>query len=311
MILRSAILSLSRNKAVEGFVRSSRLTRRAVRRFIAGEKLDEAMQVANRLAERGFKVSLDLLGEHVATEAEADAALQEYLRVVCAIRHSPHYGGWMPERINISVKLSQLGAYLSEEGCARRLHRLLCAAGDPPIFVRIDMEESALTDLSLRVFYAAFEKHRNVGIVLQSMLYRTQSDVEEAIRKRARVRIVKGAYLEPPDLAYQKKWDVDEAYYQCATRLIAEGVFPAIATHDKQMIRDIESFAIANTISSGRYEYQMLYGIRRRLQEDLKSAGKIVRVYVPYGSSWYPYFMRRLAERPANLLFFIRSLFAR
>lgn len=311
MLLRSAILSLSHNKAVEAFVRKSSLTRRVVRRFVAGENLEEAMGVANGLVQRGFKVSLDLLGEHVATEEEADAALHEYLRVLCAIRESPCYGGWMPEQINISVKLSQMGAHLGEAACASRLDRLLCAASDPPVFVRIDMEESALTDLTLRVFYSAFEKHRNVGIVLQSMLHRTIDDVEQAIRERARVRIVKGAYLEPPEIAHQKKRDVDEAYFQCATRLISDGVYPAIATHDHRMIARIESFAQSNGISSGRYEYQMLYGIRRRLQEQLKTAGKIVRVYVPYGNSWYPYFTRRLAERPANLLFFIRSLFAR
>lgn len=311
MFLRNLILALARNKAIERFVRTSRITRGVVRRFIAGETLEEALAVAEELAEKGFKVSLDLLGEHVASEAEADSALDEYLRLVSAISASPYFGGWMPERINISIKLSQLGAHLDEKRCADRLERLLAAASLHPIFIRIDMEESAMTDLTLRLLIEAHKKHKNVGTVLQSMLLRTPSDIEELIRHRIRVRIVKGAYLEPESVAFQRKKDVDQAYLACACKLIRDGIFPAIATHDANIIEKIEHFVQLEGISPGRFEYQLLYGIRRGLQEQLRKRGRIVRVYVPYGNSWYPYFTRRLAERPANLLFFIRSLFSR
>jgi proline dehydrogenase len=311
MFLRNLILALARNKAIERFVRNSRITRGVVRRFIAGDTLEEALVVAEDLAGRGFKVSLDLLGEHVATEAEADSALEEYLRLVSAIAASPHFGGWMPERINISIKLSQLGAHLDETRCANRLEMLLTAASAHPIFIRIDMEESAMTDLTIRLLLDAHRRHHNVGTVLQAMLFRTPADIEELIKQNVRVRIVKGAYLEPESVAYQKKKDVDDAYFACSCKLIRDGVFPAIATHDARIIRRIENFVETEGISPGRFEYQMLYGIRRGLQEQLKKKGRIVRVYVPYGSSWYPYFTRRLAERPANLLFFIRSLFSR
>ncbi len=311
MILRSLILSLARNQAIERFVRRSRVFRGVVRRFVAGDTLEEAMAVAESLASEGYKVSLDLLGENVATDEEADAALQEYLSLVQAISESPHFGGWIPERINISIKLSQLGAHIDEARCAGRLESLLAAASDPPIFVRIDMEESALTDVTIRLVLNAAQRHRNVGTVLQAMLHRTPTDIERLVAAGVRIRLVKGAYLESAAVALTKKKAVNEAFVMAACKLIRDAVHPGIATHDSAIIDQINEFADRSDISHGRFEYQFLYGIRRNLQQQLKKRGNIVRVYVPYGSSWYPYFTRRLAERPANLFFFIRSFFSR
>ncbi|KAA0229004.1 MAG: proline dehydrogenase [Armatimonadetes bacterium] len=310
-MLRNVILSVAKRRLIENFVRNSSLTKRVVRRFIAGNCLDEAMPIVEGLVESGYKTSLDFLGEDTTNPEEADAALAEYLRVVDAIAASPHRGGWQPENINISIKLSQLGLLADFQGCGRRLIRLLEAAEKYRIFVRIDMESSSTVDATLELAEAAFCKHRNVGIVLQAMLHRTATDLDWAIARRIRVRLVKGAYLEPPAVALQKKSEVDAAYLQYAQRLALDGIFPAFATHDATLARAIADYADANAVGPGRFEFQMLYGIARRLQRDLKREGRIVRVYCPYGDSWYPYFTRRLAERPANLAFFLRSLFSR
>jgi proline dehydrogenase len=311
MILRNLILSLSRRAWVERLVRSSRLMRGVVQRFIAGDDLEDALRVAEGLVDQGYVVSLDFLGENVATEGEADQACEEYARLVTAIAASPRVGGWTPERINVSVKLSQLGVKLDPAKSSCRLTRLAAAALDPRNFIRVDMEESQLTDVTLTVVERAHAEHGNVGTVLQSMLKRTPADVERLIAKGMRVRLVKGAYLESDEITVGPKRETDAAYRAAAEALLSRGVYPGFATHDRKVIQHIRAYADAEGIAPGRFEFQMLYGIRRSLQRELLRSGYIVRVYVPYGRSWYPYFTRRLAERPANLLFFVRSLLSR
>lgn len=311
MILRNLILSLSGRKWVERFVRNSRITRGVVRRFIAGDKLEDAIRVSEELVAKGFPVALDLLGENTTTPAEADEALNEYLRMLDSIHASASSGGWQPERINIAIKLTQLGLDFDEEGCNQRVEKLLERAKEYGNFVRLDMESSAYTERTIQTAISMNKRFGNVGTVLQSMLYRTPQDLEQLIREYVRVRIVKGAYLESKEVAYPAKADTDVAYIESMKRLLIDGRYPAIATHDKRIIEETINFANENDIRPGRYEFQMLYGICRKLQNELKKQGYTVRVYVPYGRSWYPYFTRRLAERPANLFFFLRSFFSR
>ena len=311
MILRNLILLLSNRKWVERFVRNSRLTRKVVRRFIAGDTLEDAIRVSEELVGKGFPVALDLLGENTANSEEADEALSEYLRLLDAIHSSSASGGWQPEKINIAIKLTQLGLDFDEEGCNRRVAVLLQRAKEYGNFVRLDMESSQYTDRTIGIAIAMNKRFGNVGTVLQSMLYRTPQDLEQLMREYIRIRIVKGAYLESIDDAYPKKADTDKAYVECVKRLLLDGRYPAIATHDKEIIDTTIALAKEQDIRPGRYEFQMLYGICRGLQNDLKKQGYTVRVYVPYGKSWYPYFTRRLAERPANLFFFLRSLISK
>jgi proline dehydrogenase len=311
MLLRTLILRVAGRQSFERFVRNSRLTRRVVRRFIAGDTLDEAIGVAEELVHSGFRVTLDLLGENTKTAVDADKALAEYQRMLDEIHRSPYSGGSMPENINISIKLTQLGLLLDGDATQKRLESLLASAGRYRNFVRIDMEDSACTEPTLAAVVRAFPAYRNVGVALQAMLYRTKGDVEEMIRAGIRVRLVKGAYLEPASVAHQEKLEVDRAYLECAMRLLSAGVFPAFGTHDGRIINAIIARAERDSIDPKAFEFQFLHGIRRDLQADLKDRGFGVRVYVPYGSSWYPYFTRRLAERPANLFFFLRSLFGR
>ncbi len=308
---RTLVLSLASHPSVEHFVRRSRFTRTLVRRFVAGETREEAVRIAEGLVAEGFVTTLDFLGEHVTRPEEADGACEEYLALLERVHHSPAYGGWMPERINLSVKLSQMGLDFDVKACGDRLACLLSHSIPYRDFVRIDMESSETIDATLECFWRVRQKFPNVGVVLQAMLYRTPKDLEVMIREGVRVRLVKGAYLEGPDVAYPSKREVDRAYWQLAQRLLLEGIFPAFATHDEKLISAIKEFARVHSVGNGRFEFQMLYGVRRALQKRLRDEGYIVRIYIPYGKSWYPYFTRRLAERPANLLFFLRSLFRR
>ncbi|MCH8273937.1 MAG: proline dehydrogenase family protein [Armatimonadetes bacterium] len=308
---RSLILSVAARSWVERFVRKSRITRGVVRRFVAGDSLSEAIAAAEVSVRRGFTVSLDFLGEHTSAEEDAELAAMEYGRLLEAAGSSPEHGGWQPERINISVKLSQLGLDFDSDGCCRRLCSLLDQAQARRQFVRIDMESSPTIDRTLECFWIARERYDNVGAVLQSMLHRTPDDLDALVKKGVRVRLVKGAYQEGPDVAYRDKRDTDSAYIEMARKLALDGIYPAFATHDLRIIQKIIGFAEEKGIGRGRFEFQMLYGVRRDLQEALRKRGYIVRVYIPYGASWYPYFTRRLAERPANLFFFMRSLLGR
>jgi len=271
-------------------------------RFIAGETIDEAIASARVIEASGLMLTLDQLGESVANTAEADAATRGYLEVIERIVASG------VER-NISLKLTQLGLTVDRATCVDNLRRILDAAAPRDFFVRVDMEDSPVTQVTLEVFETMWQQgYRNVGIVLQSYLRRSVADTKRMNELGARVRIVKGAYKEPKTVAYQKKSEVDAAFVEITKMLLADGNYPAIATHDPLMIDATKAFAAARGIPKDRYEFQMLYGIRRDLQNQLRVEGYRVRVYVPFGREWFPYFMRRLGERPANIGFVIRGI---
>lgn len=274
------------------------------RRFIAGETIDEAIEAARRIEASGLTQTLDLLGESVGTMAEADTATRAYLTMIDRIVASG-IGR------NISLKLTQLGLSIDRATCVDNLRRILDAAGAHDFFVRIDMEDSPFTQLTMDVFETMWQQgYRNAGVVLQSYLPRSLADAGRMNELGARVRLVKGAYKEPKGVAYQDKSQVDAAYVDIMKLLLAEGTYPAIATHDPAMIAATRAFAAARGITPDRYEYQMLFGIRRDLQAQLRDEGFRVRVYVPFGREWFPYFMRRLGERPANIGFVIRGIAA-
>lgn len=302
-MLRQTLLYLSSQPTIFKFVRDNALAKRFAGRFVAGESLEEALAAVERLNRRGISASLDLLGESVRNELEARASGQEYLRMLDRIQERQLDA-------NVSVKLTAMGLDISEELCVAIMHDILIRARDYRTFVRIDMESSAYTERTLRLFedrlYPSYPE--NVGIVLQSYLYRTQADVERAIALRCRVRLCKGAYQEPPSVAYPEKRDVDENFVRCMHRLMFEGNYPGLATHDEAIIAEAKRFARERQIGSERYEFQMLYGVRRDLQLRLLREGYRIRVYVPFGTQWYPYLMRRLAERPANLAFITGSV---
>jgi proline dehydrogenase len=272
------------------------------RRFIAGESVPEAIAAARRIQASGLSVTLDYLGEAVATMAEADAASREYLTVLEEIADAGI------ER-NISLKLTQIGLTIDRATSVDNLRRILDAAAARQFFVRVDMEDSKYTAVTLDVFETMWQQgYRNVGVVLQSYLRRSESDAARMNALGARVRLVKGAYKEPKDVAYQAKSDVDASFVRIMQLLLAAGASPAIATHDPAMIEATRGFARERGIDPARYEFQMLYGIRRDLQAALTRDGFRVRVYVPFGREWFPYFMRRLGERPANVGFVIRGV---
>ena len=297
-MLRQAFLYLSNQQKIFRFVRNNRFAKRLAQRFVAGETLEEAIRAIEPLNKRGITASLDLLGETVHTEREAQAATREILTMLDRINESR-------AQANVSLKLTQMGLDLSEELCVGLMHDVVGRARDLGSFIRIDMEDSAYTERTLRLFedrlHPSYGDH--VGIVLQSYLYRTLADVERAIAIRARVRLCKGAYKEPATVAYPEKADVDANYVRCMHKLLTEGNYPALATHDDRIIKEATRYVRANGIAADRFEFQMLYGVRRDLQDRLVREGWRVRVYVPFGTQWYPYLMRRLAERPSNIAF--------
>ncbi|HEY6362352.1 MAG TPA: proline dehydrogenase family protein [Vicinamibacterales bacterium] len=271
-------------------------------RFIAGDSIEDAIAAARTLQSHGMLITLDYLGESSRTLEEASAATREYLRLLDVIVASGI------ER-NVSLKVTQLGIDVDRATAVDNLRRILEPARKHGFYVRIDMEDSPYTDVTLEVFETLWQqRYRNVGVALQSYLYRTEKDVQRMNELGARVRLVKGAYKEPPSVAYQKKADVDAAFVRLMRLLLDEGVYPAIATHDPAMITATKAYAKERGIASDRYEFQMLYGIRRDLQASLFAAGYRMRVYVPFGDQWFPYFMRRLGERPANVAFVLKSL---
>jgi proline dehydrogenase len=274
------------------------------RRFIAGETVDDAIDAVRRLEAQGLHHTLDHLGESVSTLAGTEACTREYVSLIRDIAAAG------VER-NISLKLTQLGLDVDRAICVDNLRRILAAGDREDFFVRIDMESSKYTTATLDIFETVWRHgNRRVGVVLQSCLYRTEKDFERVNVLGARVRLVKGAYREPKTAAYQRKSDVDAAYVRLSKRLLAEGTYPAIATHDEAIIAEVKRFSRDSGIAADRYEFQMLYGIRRDLQTSLTADGYRVRVYVPFGKEWFPYFMRRLGERPANIGFVLRSLIA-
>lgn len=297
-MLRQTLLYLSNQQQIFHFVRRNGFAKRFASRFVAGETLDEALSAVQALNRKGITASLDLLGESVRNEAEARSAGRDYVLMLDRIQERKLDA-------NVSVKLTAMGLDVSEDLCAEIMHDVLGRARDYRTFVRLDMEGSAYTERTLRLFedrlYAPYKE--NVGIVLQSYLYRTQADVERAVQLQCRVRLCKGAYQEPPAVAYPEKKDVDANYVRCMQKLMSEGNYPGLATHDEAIIAQAKRYAKEQAIATERYEFQMLYGVRRDLQEALVREGYRMRVYVPFGTQWYPYLMRRLAERPANVAF--------
>jgi len=272
------------------------------RRFIAGETVDEAIPAARALQARGLHLTLDYLGESVRTMDEATAATNEYLRLIEVIVASGI------ER-NISLKLTQLGVDIDRATCVDNLRRILEPGQRHGFFVRMDMENSPYTDLTLEVFETLWQQqYRNIGLALQAALRRTEADVRRMNELGARVRLVKGAYKEPASVAWQQKSEVDEAFVRLMHLLLDEGTYPAVATHDEPLLAAAREYASKRGIASDRFEFQMLYGIRRDLQASLVAAGYRMRVYVPFGRQWFPYFMRRLGERPANVGFVVRAI---
>ncbi|HET7612990.1 MAG TPA: proline dehydrogenase family protein [Gemmatimonadaceae bacterium] len=303
-MLRSALLYLSNQPKIFRFVRNNGLAKSFANRFVAGETLDSALAAVARLNARGITASLDLLGESVNNEAEARAAGDAYVAMLDKINERK-------ANANVSVKLTAMGLDISEELCVATMHKILQRARDYASFVRIDMESSEYTQRTLDIFeqrlYPAYRE--NVGVVLQSYLYRTFADVQHVNLLKARVRICKGAYKEPETVAYPAKKDVDANYVRCMQELLTKGNYPGIATHDEAIIREVKRFVKSNDIPLDRFEFQMLYGVRRDLQDKLVRDGYRMRVYVPFGTQWYPYLMRRLAERPANVAFLTGNLF--
>jgi len=273
------------------------------RRFIGGETLDEAIETARALDRQGFTHTLNYLGEHVRSPAEADRAAEEYLEIVDEVIRAG-----LP--VNLSLKLTQLGLEGDPDACARRLERILEAAARRDTgFVRIDMENSPLVEQTLDIFERLWRGgRRTVGVVLQAALFRSEADLARVNALGARVRLVKGAYQESPLVAHQRKADVDAAFVRLMRVALLEGACPAIATHAPRMIRATRAWAREHDLARDRFEFQMLYGVRRDLQVALRNQAYPMRIYLPFGREWFPYFMRRLGERPANVLFVLRGL---
>ena len=301
-MLRSLLLYLSEREFPKNLLTRHALGRRLAARFIAGEELKIALRAVRQLNAEGFGVTLDYLGESVHEAATAGEACRVYLEILDRLA---------TERVNshVSVKLTQLGLAIDEAMTCQHLKAICERAARHHNFVRVDMEGSAYTDATLRVFREAGAPRDVLGIVIQAYLYRSEEDVEDLLSRASRIRLCKGAYKEPPEVAFPRKADVDRNYIKLMEKLLLSGHYHAIATHDPRMIAATQDFARGQRIGMDCYEFQMLYGIRRRLQRELLQQGYHVRIYVPYGKQWYAYFMRRLAERPANLLFLLRNLF--
>jgi proline dehydrogenase len=308
--LRSLLLWLSRRRTLGRVATRLPVTRAMVARFVAGERLQDALDALERLRDQGLRTTVDILGESVATEAAARAAADHYLATIDALADRGL------DR-NVSLKLSQMGLGLSRDLCRENVTRIVARAVERDAFVRIDMEDHATTDATLAIWRevrpaadarGGVDGGRDIGVVIQSALRRSPADVEALVGEEARVRLCKGAYVEPASVAFPAKSDVDAAYETLMVRLLRDGRFPALATHDERLIARATQLSRAEGIPPERFEFQMLYGVRRDLQDRLVQAGFGVRVYVPFGTEWYPYFMRRLAERPANVLFLLRSI---
>jgi proline dehydrogenase len=302
---RSAFLALSKNRSLRRFCENSRAGQRLSSRFVAGTEIADAFAVTQALNSQGIAVTLDSLGESVTTEVEAHRAAEVYHRVL-------DWVGTHNARANISVKLTQLGVDLDPclaESIAEGLVRHARSAGS---FMRVDMEDSRRTQVTLdivRRLHARAELRGFVGVVIQAYLYRSESDTVQLLAESIPVRLCKGAYKEPPEVAFPRKTDVDANFVLLARKLLESPAYHAIATHDPFMIEAVKKFAHVRGIDRHHFEFQMLYGVRRDLQRALAEQGFPVRVYVPFGHDWYPYFMRRLAERPANAIFLARNFF--
>lgn len=303
-MLRHTLLFLSRRPALRRWMESSRFARNLTRRFVAGEDLDSVMAVLRAIEKRGLLATVDYLGENVASKREARASRDAATEALEAIHREGLHA-------TISIKLTQFGLDLSDELCAGNVETVVKRAKELDGVVEIDMEGSAYTSRTLEIVEAMHARHACVRAVVQAYLYRTGADVRGLNKARVPVRLCKGAYDEPVEVAFPSKHEVDSSYLTLAKALLDEGAYPALATHDERIITELLRHIAAKQIAPERFEFQMLYGVRRDLQDWLAEQGFRVRLYVPYGAAWYPYLMRRLAERPANVLFLVKNLLRR
>ncbi|HUK22426.1 MAG TPA: proline dehydrogenase family protein [Gemmatimonadales bacterium] len=297
------MLWLSERQRVFRFVRSNRPAQRLAARFVAGETIESAVRAVQELNATGITATLDILGESVTAAREAEAARDAYLAAIDKVAQ-------VGAQSHVSVKLTQLGVDVDEELCVANMRAIIARARTHRSFVRIDMEGSAYTERTLQLYARRLHPEFGdaVGVVLQSYLRRTAGDLEKLIAERARVRLCKGAYQEAPEIAFPRKRDVDTNYIASMERLLEHGNYPAIATHDERILARAKAFVRDRGIDVDRFEFQMLYGVRRDVQQRLRREGYRLRVYVPFGAQWYPYLMRRLAERPANVAFLVGNL---
>ncbi len=300
--MRALLLFLARQEGFKNFALNFKFFRDTASRFVAGETLDDAIRVVRQTNQQNMLGTLDLLGENTLTAEDANNACKEVIGVLDRIQK---------EKVdcNISVKLTQLGLSLDPDLAFRNLTQIAGHARETGNFVRVDMEDSQYTQSTLDVVTRAYEQFGNVGTVIQSYLYRSEQDTINLLGKGIRIRLVKGAYLEPESVAFRKKRDTDANFAKLMEMLLVAKPYNAIATHDESIILSTKEFARSRNIAKDRFEFQMLYGVRRDLQLSLAREGYNVRVYIPYGRRWYPYFMRRLAERPANVAFILRNIF--
>jgi proline dehydrogenase len=303
MISRSALIWLSRQEGLKDFATRFGIFKKLTTRFVAGETIDEAVNFIREINAEGCSASFDHLNESVGSAAEADVEVAEYLNILSRIDETKINS-------NVSIKLTQFGLGLDHELAYRNARRVVEEAHKHGNFVRVDMEDSSVTQVTIDIFKRLRAEFglNEVGIVLQSYLRRTYADTQELVKLPARIRICKGAYNEPPEVAFPNKKDVDDNYVRVMQQLLSSGTYHGIATHDPKMIEATTNFASREGIGKDKFEFQMLYGVRRDLQRQLAHDGYNVRVYVPYGKHWYPYFMRRLAERPANIWFVLKNV---
>ncbi|HUF68710.1 MAG TPA: proline dehydrogenase family protein [Longimicrobiales bacterium] len=303
-MLRDALIYLSDNRLMKRVATSAPGARTMARRFVAGETIDDGVTAARELNRIGMKVTLDYLGESVSNRAEATAAADTYIAMIERIA-----GGGLDA--NVSLKLTQMGQDIDRSFLRENVGRVLDLARKHDMFVRLDMESSSHTQPTLDFFRSLWDEgYRNIGIVLQSYMRRSEQDTRDANELGAGVRLCKGAYKEPERVAYQEKREVDDNFVALMRLLLSEGTYPGIATHDEAMIRATTEFVEQNDIARDAFEFQMLYGIRRDVQQRLRDAGYTLRIYVPFGGAWYPYLMRRMAERPANMFFIVNAVLA-
>ncbi len=301
-MIKSLLLYMSEQPRLQRLATSMEVSKRVAHRFVAGEKLSEAVEAVRVLNNRGFSATLDYLGEMINNREDAAIARDEYLAGLDQI-HEHRLNS------NVSLKLTQFGLGLDEEFCLKNVEPLIVKAAGQNNFVRIDMEGSPYTDSTLRIFTALRKQYNNVGIVIKAYLFRSEKDIQDVLQLGGRIRLCKGAYKEPPEISFKQKKDTDRNFIKLMQILLKSDVYHGIATHDPAMISATREFAQKENIGKDHFEFQMLYGVRRDLQDDLLKNDYRVRIYVPYGDEWYSYLMRRMAERPANLIFVMRNLF--
>jgi len=299
-MLKAILLYLSRQKGIQGFMLNFGVTRKVVDRFVSGEKLEDGLNAVKKVNSEGAIATLDHLGEEVSEAGEAIAATEVYLNALDQIKDNG-------ADTNVSVKPTQVGLKIDKGLCEENFAQIIERAKKHDNFVRMDMEGSDCTQDTLEVFKSLRKKYDNVGIVIQSYLYRSDRDVDEVLELGGRIRLCKGAYKEPKEIAFPKKQQVDENFEKLMEKMLLSGIYHGIATHDERLIERTKEFTQKNNLPRDSFEFQLLYGIRTELARKLVAEGYNVRIYIPFGMEWYPYFMRRLAERPANLFFFLKN----